>query len=129
MFTNNLKQLRLSYNLTQKQLAEELDISQQAYMKWETGKTSPTLTSLEKIANFFDIPMSILVSNNVIQLEDILNADNIDFNGIPLKSHEVQEFQELVFAYIDSKLSDYTNAQATHAIRLKNGEWIQRSTK
>lgn len=40
MFPQNLKKLRTSHNLTQKELAEELGTSQQSYMKWETGKTS-----------------------------------------------------------------------------------------
>lgn len=129
MFPKNLKQLRLSYNMTQKQLAEELTISQQAYTKWETGKTSPTLTSLEKIAKFFNVPISVLVSDNIIQIEDILDAEHIDFKGIPLKSHEVQEFQELISTYINTNLNSYNGTKAPHAIRLKNGKWIQRSTK
>ena len=35
MFSKNLKDLRLKANLTQVQIAQELDITQQSYQKWE----------------------------------------------------------------------------------------------
>ena len=39
MFSKNLKELRLKANLTQAQIAQELDITQQSYQKWESGKS------------------------------------------------------------------------------------------
>lgn len=66
MFEENLKALRLSHNLTQKELAEKLGTSQQSYMKWETGKTSPTLKTIQKIASFFDVPMSKLIDDGLV---------------------------------------------------------------
>ncbi|HEO6905160.1 TPA: helix-turn-helix domain-containing protein, partial [Streptococcus agalactiae] len=35
MFSKKLKELRINNKLSQKQIAEQMNISQQAYAKWE----------------------------------------------------------------------------------------------
>lgn len=124
MFSQNLKELRTSHNLTQKELAEELGTSQQSYMKWETGKTSPTLRTVEKIAEFFNVPISKLVSSNTIQLEDILNAEYIDFNGTPLSQHEIDNLKSIVDNYATTNLKHLTNIQHGGGFKLKSGKMI-----
>ncbi|WP_394405363.1 helix-turn-helix domain-containing protein [Streptococcus sp. 20-1249] len=67
MFIKNLKRLRLEKGLTQKQVAQAIKTSQQCYMRWETGKTSPTLNTLEKLAQFFGVTVSELVAENHLE--------------------------------------------------------------
>ena len=38
MFSKKLKELRLKANLTQKEIAEKLNISQPSYQQWESGR-------------------------------------------------------------------------------------------
>ena len=52
-FKERLKELRLSKNLSQMQLAKKLNISQSAIAKWELGKTEPTASAIITLANFF----------------------------------------------------------------------------
>ncbi len=52
-FKERLKELRLSRNLSQMQLAKKLNISQSAIAKWELGKTEPTASAIITLANFF----------------------------------------------------------------------------
>lgn len=54
MFAERLKELREKNNLSQQQLAKEINISQSAIAKWELNKTQPTLTAIIKIANYFN---------------------------------------------------------------------------
>ncbi|MBE7080786.1 MAG: helix-turn-helix transcriptional regulator [Clostridiales bacterium] len=53
-FKNRLKELRISKNLSQMQLACQLNISQSAIAKWELGKTEPTASAIITLAKFFD---------------------------------------------------------------------------
>ena len=44
-----LKELRLSQNLTEQQLADLIGISVKTYKKYESGKTTPRIDTLRKI--------------------------------------------------------------------------------
>lgn len=54
MFSERLKELREKNNLSQQQLAKEINISQSAIAKWELNKTQPTLPAIIKIAKYFN---------------------------------------------------------------------------
>ena len=53
-FKNRLKQLRVTNNLSQMQLALKTGLSQSAIAKWELGKTEPTATAIITLAKFFN---------------------------------------------------------------------------
>lgn len=53
-FKDKLKELRVSKNLSQMQLAIKTNISQSAIAKWELGKTEPTASAIITLARFFD---------------------------------------------------------------------------
>ena len=48
-FPIKLKELRLSQNLTEQQLADLIGISVKTYKKYESGKTTPRIDTLRKI--------------------------------------------------------------------------------
>jgi len=50
---NNLKELRLSHNLTQEELARALAVTRQTIIAIENNKYDPTLRLAIKIARFF----------------------------------------------------------------------------
>lgn len=53
-----LLNLRENSNITQSQLAKKLYINQQTYSRYETGVTEPTIGFLQKIADFYCIPLN-----------------------------------------------------------------------
>ena len=53
-YQGRIKELRLSKNLSQKQLVQELGVSQSAVAKWELGKTEPTASAIIAIAKYFN---------------------------------------------------------------------------
>jgi transcriptional regulator with XRE-family HTH domain len=69
--SSNIKRLRKVKNLSQKEVAMSIDIAQAQYSVIESGKTVPTLTTLEKIANVFEVDLSQLVKKSNIADEDI----------------------------------------------------------
>lgn len=60
-FTERLKQYRESAQLTQRQVAEKLGISQQAYGDWERGVKMPTHENSKKLAKLFNITLDTLM--------------------------------------------------------------------
>lgn len=53
-FKDKLKELRLSKNLSQMQLSQQIGLSQSAIAKWELGKTEPTASAIIILAKFFN---------------------------------------------------------------------------
>ena len=53
-----LKKLRDSKNLTQKELADILNVDRTTYVKWETGSSNPSLDTVIKISKFFNVSTS-----------------------------------------------------------------------
>ena len=68
MFNNNISEniqsLRLKNNLTQTELATKLGISRQALSNYEKGLREPDISTLAKIATFFNCSIDFLVFDN-----------------------------------------------------------------
>ncbi len=64
MFHTRLKELRESKNLTQKQLAEILNISRSSLSSYEVGTREPDFSMLMQIATFFNVNLDSLLSYN-----------------------------------------------------------------
>ena len=60
-FSENLRQLREKQGLKQKELAEELEISLRAYQYYERNEREPQLSTLIRIADYFDVSLDELV--------------------------------------------------------------------
>ena len=60
-FKDNLRQLREDRNLTQKQVAQELCVSETCYAHWEQGRSEPSIASLKKLCNVFKVSITDLL--------------------------------------------------------------------
>lgn len=58
-----LAHLRKEHNMTQKELAEALHVTDKAISKWENGGSLPELTTLINIAKMFSLTLEELLSN------------------------------------------------------------------
>lgn len=56
-----LKELRNSEQKSSEELAKLLDISIQAYYKYENGKAEPNIQNLIKLADFYNVTLDYLV--------------------------------------------------------------------
>ena len=61
MFGNRIKSLRISYNLSQVQLADQLCVSKQTVSNWENGYIQPSIDILIRIAQFFSVSTDYLL--------------------------------------------------------------------
>lgn len=66
---NNLITLRKANNLTQNELAEKLAYSDNMVSRWERAEITPSLETLEKISEFYGIPITALLQDNALQEE------------------------------------------------------------
>ena len=62
-FGDTLKKLREEHGFTQRGLSAKLKITQQSIQNYETGKRFPKKGTLDKIAVFFAVPLSSLLSD------------------------------------------------------------------
>lgn len=85
IITENIKQLRKLKNLSQKQVSLEVGIPQGQYSLVENGKVMPTIPTLEKIADVFEVSIAefFKIDNeeeavNLPLLEKIKIIDTLD---------------------------------------------------
>ena len=67
MFSSRLKMLRSEKNLTQKQLADILNMQNTAISKYELGERKPDQDTLMKIAEYFNVSTDYLLGNSNIR--------------------------------------------------------------
>lgn len=61
MFGDIIKNLRLSYNLSQVQLANKLSVSKQTVSNWENNNILPSIEMLVKLSDFFSVSADFLL--------------------------------------------------------------------
>ena len=64
-FKEVLKGLRIENNLTQKEIANIINVSERKYSRYETGDREPKIDTLIKIAEYYKIPIDILVGRYI----------------------------------------------------------------
>ena len=56
-----IEQLRKEYNISQRQLAEAINVSRKAVSRWESGQAEPTMMQLVLIAKTLDMDVKSLI--------------------------------------------------------------------
>lgn len=68
MLNENLIMLRNIHGFSQEEVAEKIEISRQAYAKWESGKTIPDIEKCSKLAELYGVTIDSLIKTE--HLED-----------------------------------------------------------
>ncbi|MBR6619005.1 MAG: helix-turn-helix transcriptional regulator [Clostridia bacterium] len=72
---------RKAKQLTQKQLADKLNVTDKAVSKWETGKCYPDVETLERLSNFFDVTVNDVLYGRILSQNN--TAEEADKNILP----------------------------------------------
>ena len=75
-----LRELRETYELSQSQVAEALNIDRSTYSNYELNKTEPDLDKLVKLAHIYNIPKVLLLpdeDNDVLTFRDYSRSDSM----------------------------------------------------
>lgn len=98
-----IQQNRKAKNLTQKDLAEAIGVSDKTISKWENGNGMPDVSSIMPLCEALDITVNELLSGEAITPEDYSNkADNTIINL--LEEHHKSKRTEVVQFVIGSFL-------------------------
>lgn len=63
---NLIKELRLSKNISQRDLAKELNVTTKIVQDWENNRRNPSEYNYKKLSSFFNVPIDILKAQIVI---------------------------------------------------------------
>lgn len=67
MLSDNLVMLRRLNGYSQEEVAEKIDISRQAYAKWESGRTMPDVDKAARLAEFYGISIDSLLKTEEVE--------------------------------------------------------------
>lgn len=103
MLSLQLKDIRKSKNISQVEMAKAINVTQGTIANWETGKRTPDLEMLKRIANYFDISLDELTGNKreSSNIRDVIPQDNIHM--VPVYATVSAGFG----AYADDSVIDY----------------------
>ncbi|MBK5077664.1 helix-turn-helix domain-containing protein [Lactococcus lactis] len=104
--SKRLKDLRFEIGYTQKKLAEAIDCSPQVYLRWENGTRRPKTYSLEKLAQFFHVPVSYLLCET-----DVRSFSELD----QMLEHLPESHQRKAMDYVKNICEQYKAEQASSA--------------
>ena len=83
MFKDKIQFLRKHQELSQAQVAKEINVLQSTYCYYEQGTREPDFETLKKLANFFDVSIDYLLENDrsLSDSEEIVDFNNFILNG------------------------------------------------
>lgn len=81
---NNIKKLRINMGLTQKDLADLVNVEQTAVSKWETGVSVPARETEHKLAEIFNVTLDQLTGREGILIgkDGVVNREVVNFPNI-----------------------------------------------
>ena len=95
-----IKQLRQEKGLKQEELAGEFGIAQQTISNYEKGIREPDITTLKKLADFFDVSLDFLLGKTDIRtpIETLALSRSDGYeDGLPDEAiREIKTFKEFI---------------------------------
>ena len=61
-FCENLRNARKEASLTQKQVADQLNVVESCYANWEQGRTEPNISTIRELAIIFGVTIDELIN-------------------------------------------------------------------
>ena len=134
----NIKNARIERGYTQKELAEKLNVSQNAVHNWENGKREPNIAILHNISKILDKSIILLIEGNEdkyplspkdykTDLEKSMNQQDKLYYLDPetaKKAQEIFENKELSLLFDAARDASPEDIQTVHTmlLALKNKE-------
>ncbi|MBS5873112.1 MAG: helix-turn-helix transcriptional regulator [Clostridiales bacterium] len=81
MLATHLRLLREKNGLTQKQVAEMLNIDRSTYAYYESGKTRPDILTIAKLARLYRISTDFLLDVRIPSLQMELHDERVDYQS------------------------------------------------
>ncbi len=72
-FGENLQMIRAKHNITQEQMAEQLEVTRQSVSKWESGVSYPEMNTILKICEMYQVSMDDLMRGTLAEKDNATN--------------------------------------------------------
>ena len=96
MLSDNLKKIRKLNHLTQKELAEKMELAEITIRKYENGERKPSIEMVEKLAAVLKVtPLDLLGHSNSLSSTDNMYINVVINNLISLSQYPDDSIQEL----------------------------------
>lgn len=82
--------LRKENNLTQKQLAEKINVTDKAVSRWETGKGYPDVSSLISLSEFFSVSVNELLAGKRIAEDRVMEVADENVISVIKESKKIR---------------------------------------
>ena len=92
-FGENLKSLRKSFNITQEQLAEKVNVSRQSVSKWENSEAYPEMNNILELCKIFHCKITDLINDCIIDV-DSLNEE-VKMNVVKFKEDKQKKVKKI----------------------------------
>ena len=86
---DNLKKIRKEHNLSQEQLAEQLNVSRQSVSKWESNQAYPEMDKMVQLCKLFNL-----------NIDDLLNQDISEVNNNKQVKNSINKFIDDFLKYV-----------------------------
>lgn len=109
MLPERLKNLRKEAGLTQRQIAEKLQVGQNSYSNWEKGKRTPIQPTIEKLAEILNTSTDYLLGKTDIPDRDLeIDIDNaidnsVAYDGTPITDNDREIIKNFLKDYFSNK--------------------------
>lgn len=110
MLGSRIRELRKERKMSQRELAEKLNVSQQTIGAWETERIVPGADTLGNIANYFGVTADYLLGRSEKRKEnkdDFTVQEALDsvmsFDGKPMTDNDREIIEGIIRAYMEKK--------------------------
>lgn len=103
----NLSRFRKNKQLTQIDLANELNLTRNNISDWEIGRTEPSLETLIKISNYFNVTIDELLGLPIRAAQNELNKT---ISLLPEQQELIQKIKEIRDPMTLAMINGYTDA-------------------
>ncbi len=103
-----IKKLRKEHNLTQEELAEQLNVTAQAVSKWENETGLPDISQVVPLANVFGVPTNVLFGTANVNCDEEVERIIICKNAKHYNKREHLEtplLRECTFRYFGESMN------------------------
>ena len=96
---NTIRTLRIKHGITQKELAEKLNVSDKTISKWETEKGLPDISIVEELAKALHVSLTELFTGDLKTNENVSgNIKRIQFYVCPICGNIITAVGEVNFS-------------------------------
>lgn len=101
-FAERVKKLRHDNNMTQFDLAKQVELTPTGICYWESGKALPSLQTVQKLANIFNVSTDYLIGND--------NCTTSEYDMLIRKIEKVDYYKrELLMDVLNTVVDSFIN--------------------